>query len=691
MMHSQENPFLDDVHVSEVSLRGRIASGRVDSVNELHAGSLAVLGEHLADLGASRTVMVLLRSPRAGMGKSHLLSRLVSARDDVYFVGMDVNRDSHPSWVRWLRGILKDCSESPGGGQPAFLEQVSRRLMAEATIELILRGDVPAANPAAAIAMLKRDYVKIFDMAGGGSEVARWLVANFNELLPLMGEVLGSRAVIDPDEAVAWLRVLSRFNAGNVAERKAILGSVAMFGEDDAAQEGAKQRLRSFCKLASIERPLVLVIDHIDSLAGDGEEPMVLACMISEFLRQQFGGGVILSVNRDVWAASLGDQLPNAIEDRLTSRVVDLQGINVSEAEALVRWRLANADLEREEVEKVIVEARLREVVATRWGGFAAPREVLRHAAAIWDQLVGEPGGGGAAVEQSVADYLPGVEQLPGASSLAEPETLRPVTESFRSETRASGKAPEPGKVDPGTIKQMGNISSLLRELKSRREQFVPGAREAGGLVPVAPIVEETAPDEGASPVVRRFRQVRDGLIKVRDQRLDQDALRRLVSLAGESFPVVESSEFKMSPGEEPMVMKWAFPGNEILFGFEPEHQFRYWQSLIKLAARRAESGAAGRLKLVVFCPRDQPFSGAASADEAELERARAKYLDVIDLDLAMVASVIAADRVVVELAKAETPVLPAEAIRELAPQLDPLWRRITRPLEERDTGGERD
>ena len=25
--------------------------------------------------------------------------------------------------------------------------------------------------------------------------------------------------------------------------------------------------------------------------------------------------------------------------------------------------------------------------------------------------------------------------------------------------------------------------------------------------------------------------------------------------------------------------------------------------------------------------------------------------------------------------------VLPADAIRELAPQLDPLWRRITRPL----------
>jgi hypothetical protein len=84
---------------------------------------------------------------------------------------------------------------------------------------------------------------------------------------------------------------------------------------------------------------------------------------------------------------------------------------------------------------------------------------------------------------------------------------------------------------------------------------------------------------------------------------------------------------------------------------------------------------------LVIFSESDRPFSGAASVDEEELSAARAAYLDVIDMDAGMIASVIAADRIVCELAKADEPVTPADTIRELAPQLDPLWRRITRPL----------
>ncbi|MCP5112650.1 MAG: hypothetical protein GY953_17640 [bacterium] len=287
-------------------------------------------------------------------------------------------------------------------------------------------------------------------------------------------------------------------------------------------------------------------------------------------------------------------------------------------------------------------------------------------------------------------DYLPPKEHLPGGANLAEPTTLRPLNEVVRgAPDKPGGESLEPEKVNPGTVKQMGNISSLLRELKSRREQFAPGRQEgATDEVPLVSQVDATdAADDEASPLMRRFDEVRDALLKKRGQRLDLEALRRMVSLAGESFPVVEASDFKMSPGEEPRVMKWVFPGNEILFGFEAEHQFRYWQSLIKLAGRRAESAAAGRLKLVVFCDCEKPFSGAASADEGELEAARENYLDVIELDAGTIASVAAADRVVFEMAKAEVPVVPADAIRELAPQLDPLWRRITRPLVEAGEG----
>ena len=342
--------------------------------------------------------------------------------------------------------------------------------------------------------------------------------------------------------------------------------------------------------------------------------------------------------------------------------------------------RLAGAGVGESDVEKFMHEADLARQLRRGGSSVATPRNLLRHAAGVWERLINPPGGNGNEPGgESVRDYLPGA--MPAAESLAEPMTLQPMKELIGGSGPAA--ATEPGKVDPSMIKQMGNITSLLRELKSRREQFVPAGGERKGQLrgPAASAIEVLDEFHDASPLVQRFGEIREALLSKRAQGLDLEALRRMVSLAGERFPVVESSEFKMSPGEEPTVMKWVFPGNEILFGFEPEHQFRFWQSLIKLAGRRVGTTVAGRLKLVVFSESERPFSGAASLDEKEMLAARRSFLDVIDLDAGMIASITAADRVVCEMAKAQEPVLPADAIRELAPQLDPLWRRITRPM----------
>lgn len=684
-MQSIPNPFLDDVHVGALSVSAAAGSLTVESI---HADALRKLAGHVAHFGGNSAAVILLRSSQAGFGKSHLLSRLFAGRSHgCFFVPLDVSRDSKPNWGGMLQGVLTACVEAGQGGGASVMEQMGRRLMGEAAAELILRGDVPTGDPAAAITMLKRDYLRAFDMRAGGSEVARWMIGNFNVLLPLMGEVLGSRAVVEKEEAVAWLRVLARFNAGNEGERKAALASVSMFGDEAAAQAGAKRRLRSFCRLATLDQPLVFVFDHVDALIGAKDEAMQLACMIGEMGRLQFGSGVVLSVNEDVWGSVFNGHLPGALLDRLTGREVKLTGISVSDAEDLLRQRLAAAAISATDADRFVSEAKLADAMEQRWGAAGSPREVLRHAASVWERLVAPDRGAQAAeapvAGESVKDYLP--RTIPGAGNLAEPSTLRPMREVVRpgGGGKPTAKAAGPDKVDPGTIKQMGNISSLLRELKSRREQFVPPHGGGnGGEAPIVPLVdaEEDGGDD-STPLVSRFEAIRESQLDKRGQRLDLEAVRRLVALAGESFPVVESSDFKMSPGDEPSVMKWVFPGNEILFGFEPEHQFRYWQSLIKLAGRRSETAAVGRLKLVVFSEGSNPFSGAASLDESALEDARQNYLDVIELDAGMIASVTAADRVVCEMAKSERPVLPADAIRELASQLDPLWRRITKPL----------
>ena len=690
-MDRKPNPFLADVFPCRLADLANCKGGDFYNVESVHVDGLAELRNHLLEMGLTvpggTGSILMLRSPIAGYGKSHLLARLIGAESGAFrFVPLETNRESRPSWVGLLQGVLQSCAQSGSGeGGASFLETMARRLFAEACADLILRGDVPAADPARAIAMLKRDYLVAFDARGGGSEVGRWLAGNFNALLPLMGEVLGSRCVVDVDEVSAWLRVLSSFNVGGHAERKATLNSVSVFSDDPYAESGAKQRLRSFCRLATMCRPLVLVFDHVDALMGAKKDAMQFACMLGDLGEQHFGVGAILPINNDVWTSSFESNLPSALLDRLTSREVVLGGVGADEAEELFALRLAEAEVDAQFADEFFRAARLSAVFQKRWAGAAAPRRVLRHGAKVWAKMMSPSTSPGLGSGESVKDYLP--DDIPDASSLAEPTTLEPHTEVSPGSKKMTAKR-EPRKVDPTTVKQMGNISSILRELRSRQEQFVPRDLEGGEQLPPSvdmPDAGDSEP-EGTSPLVARFEEIRSSILDSSGGgQLDLEALRRMVTLAGERFPMVESSEFKMTPGDEPMVRKWVFPGNEILFGFEPEHQFRFWQSLIKLAERRSGSAAAERVKLVVFSETGRPFSGAASIDEEELAAAKGECLDVIDLDAGSIASILAADRVVTEMAKAEEPVLPVEAIRELAPQLDPLWRRITRPLPKAD------
>ncbi len=485
-MPSIANPFINDIHVAGLTELAVGAAHENPTVESINAEALSRLGGQLAQLDHRAGGVILLRSARAGFGKSHLLARLVEGHcGEALFIPVEVNRDSRPNWLGMLHGVLGACTQvRHAEPQVSFLDEMSRRLMAEAAADLILRGDVPAAEPAAAISMLKRDFLSVFDMrGGGGTEVARWMADNFNALLPLMGAVLGKRAAVETDEAVAWLRVLARFNRGDATERKAAIASVAMLGGDEAPeQSGAKQRLRSFCRMASIVRPLVLVFDHVDSLASGKRDALQLSCMLAEMGRLQFGVGAVLSVNGDVWASGFDGRLPGALEDRLTGREVELGGLSSEQAEELLRLRLRTVEASEAEIERFLRVVDLGSLPRHRCGGLLGARDILRHASAVWEQRSDGASGGDesdldprAPGGESVRDYLPG--KMPRAESLAEPLTLQPIKELVGSGAPLPPST-EPGKVDPGMIKQMGNITSLLRELRSRREQFVPVAQD---------------------------------------------------------------------------------------------------------------------------------------------------------------------------------------------------------------------
>ena len=127
---------------------------------------------------------ILLRAPRAGFGKSHLLAhvqqRLGTSHEFLPLNPLDGSRiDAAGAIEAALRRLTRPL---PAGGGLTGLDLLARRLFSVALQPLVSSGEVPCQDREVALTALRQRPVETFDFHHSQAVTAHWTKENFEVL-----------------------------------------------------------------------------------------------------------------------------------------------------------------------------------------------------------------------------------------------------------------------------------------------------------------------------------------------------------------------------------------------------------------------------------------------------------------------------------------------------------------------------
>jgi hypothetical protein len=683
------NPFTDDIFAGELP----------DERWPVHGGALKALEEVMPGLpGGAMGRALILSAPRAGFGKTHLVTRFAAGLLGRAFVApLTFDPEKPPRWQSVLMDLVeklhRDHGHRPG---VTLLDETARFLFARANQRLIAERKVPCAHPAEAVAALERNYLEMFDFTNPSQQVAKWFAEHFEGLVALTSASLASEAGVDGASAGFWLRVLCGYAqaAGEPAGRRfeslrwaintpegpavAGAGGFSIIQESGSPELAAKERLRDFGRLLGLYRPVVFIIDHVDVFYRDGQAGLRIAYFISELRRLIPRSLTVLSVNQDVWEATFRSQLPSALEDRLTGGFIHLPGLSLVQAEGLIESRLSASGEPRAASAAFCERLRLADFFAGHAGRPVSPRAVLRYAAEKW--RLAQPGGG-------PTEPGPRIESAGGSEPLAFPEmgagaaepsttsvlgddTLDSITaaiEAMAAEVAAPvAPAAEPaGAASPIASEPKGAFQQLKERLERVRQPRAPQAqREAtanGDTVrsgPLATAFTQFLRRRSGSPVAPP---------------LDLERLGPLLRFAGQHFPVVRAAELNV-PGTRGSAVQWLSPDAEIIVGLEPATRPTFWSALTAHAAARARLNGGLPVKVVAFSERTSSTHPAAQGGAAG-----GFALDLFEPTASDLVVLAASGDILDQVEAGTLTAEPPEIAALLAQELESFWRRLTR------------
>lgn len=433
------NPFLADLAPASWP-----AGERTESV-PLHPAALEDLEQmlHWAGLepaeasGNGNGQAVLLRAPRAGFGKSHLLARLRWRAEawENWVTQVHFDPESGVGWRSALFQVLEGWHRPVTGpaewSKATVLDGLARRIFSVMAAWLIRSGQVPCADAERTAAEVEGGFWEMFDFGDAGRQpMAAWFQENFEMLLTAALPRLQGLTGLSAGELKSWLRALCGYAQGGAEgdprrletlhwalrqpvpgeqpQQRPGYGGAGIPGSQwlTAAPESDgfyRQLLTGLCRLAAMCRPLVVMLDHLDGFYTHAGDLLKLGRLVADWRRLSGRTVLVLSVNEDLWANGFQKALPSALEDRLNGWEVSLGGISTVEAESLVRSRLAESRVPPAVAEGFLARLNLSALAGPSYNGMdsnqapLSPRTVLRHAARQWLEFwkpSGNAGGG---------------------------------------------------------------------------------------------------------------------------------------------------------------------------------------------------------------------------------------------------------------------------------------------------------
>ena len=384
-------------------------------------------------------------------------------------------------------------------------------------------------------------------------------------------------------------------------------------------EEDAKSRIAEFNKFIMRDQSLVLIFDHLDLLYNNKEQSLKVTQLLTDIAQQSVVPLIILSINDDLWNSTFSNAIPSAIRDRVNERNIRLNGISIQSAEELIKYRMECVGIDTRTANNFIERMGLGKLYqASPKDGLPSPRQVLRMASSQW--------------LKNVTDKV----------LLDEPVT-RTRTEPAQNENSSE---------------TLQRIQKMMRSVNQRN---VSAQAKTTQTVAESPWRE---PDINAPSSVKDFSHQRNKLYSSKQSLFDTEAIRYTLEMAGKRSPIIEYREFDVHGNSS--ASSWLSPEMEIIFGFEPADRIPYWRALVD----QAENSPMQNSKVIAFkSPGEENFQFDALNGSAK------ENLDILELDREELAS-IAAGKSIINASDSEE-----ETFSEIAPELEFLWRRITRPV----------
>ncbi len=336
---------------------GRIPTANAESVNrQAYEILLDILSVPMEKTGRC----ILLRAPRAGHGKTHLLSRIQHQLGASYeFIPLQAafgcRIDAATVTDDTLRRLVRQL---PASGGLTVLDLVTRRLFASALQPLVSSGEVPCQDREGALTALRVRPIEAFDFHHPNAVTAHWARENFEVLGQRLSYELALRSGLPVREIAFWVDHFFRFaSAPPENSNRVRLLAECVHGAPGTEME----RLEALLGLLSLLMRVVLVADDLEGFSTDETAALRLAAFLSSLRQSVERVDVILSLNQDIWQSAFVPRLSGGLADRLSEVVIELEPLTEAEMVALLDSRVpgfGNQVLKRIDVRSAGTHAR---------------------------------------------------------------------------------------------------------------------------------------------------------------------------------------------------------------------------------------------------------------------------------------------------------------------------------------------
>lgn len=317
---------------------GRLPIAHSDAVNR-HA--FEVLSDVLTIPVEKVGRCILLRAPRAGYGKTHLLSRvqhhLAASHEFIPLHAAFGSRiDAASVTDDTLRRLLRLL---PASGGLSVLDLVTRRLFAMALQPLVGSGEVPCQDRDGALTALRMRPIETFDFHHPNAVTAHWARENFEILGQRLSMEIAQRSGLPVRGVAFWVENLFRFAAtppDNPARLRTLTDAVH---EGNPAEGVRMERLETLLGMLALLMRVVFVADDLEGFSSDESAALGLAAFLGSLRHSVERLDVILSLNQDVWDSAFLPRLSGGLADRLSEVVIELGPLSEVEMIALIDSR----------------------------------------------------------------------------------------------------------------------------------------------------------------------------------------------------------------------------------------------------------------------------------------------------------------------------------------------------------------